>query len=198
MTTYRALETINLGQTTTYVNPRHGLADLDTPAVHFMTDFMKVHPVVVPDTTEVDTALRMMKASHVRLLLVARDREFEGIISATDINGGKVLAHMASNQIRHRDEVIVRNVMTDKAHIHGLDFEMVSNASIGDVLETIKHLNEQHVLVVEQDENACAVRGLFSTTDIVRTLRISFDVEPHAKTFFELEQVILEQVGRHS
>ena len=161
-----------------------------------MTDFMKVHPVVVAELTEVDVALRIMKESHVRLLLVNRDQEFAGIVSATDINGGKVLAYMASNQIRHRDEVVVRNVMTDKEHIHGLDYEMVRNASIGDVLETIKHLNEQHVLVVEKHNTACSVRGLFSTTDIVRTLRISFDVEPHAKTFFELEQVILQH-SRH-
>jgi CBS-domain-containing membrane protein len=197
MNTYRPLESINLGQTTTFVNPSHAVADMDSSALHFMTDFMKVHPVVVTDSTEVDVALRIMKESHVRLLLVNRDAEFVGIVSATDINGGKVLAYMANNQIRHRDEVVVRNVMTDKEHIHGLDFEMVCNASIGDVLETIKHLNEQHVLVVEKYKTSCGVRGLFSTTDIVRALRISFDVEPHAKTFFELEQVILRQISRH-
>jgi hypothetical protein len=35
------------------------------------------------------------------------------------------------------------------------------------------------------------VRGIYSTTDIAEALRIEFDVEPHAKTFFELEQSIL-------
>lgn len=195
--TYRPMETINLGSTMTFVNPQHPRLNLDSPAVHFMTDFLSIHPVVVPDNTEVDEALRIMKESHVRLLLVNHDDEFVGIISATDINGGKVLAYMANNQISHRDEVLVRHVMEDKEHIHGLDYERVKKSSIGDVLETIKHLNEQHVLVVEKYLTSCGVRGLFSTTDIVRALHIKFDVEPHAKTFFELEQVILQQVNRH-
>jgi CBS domain containing-hemolysin-like protein len=197
MNKYQTLESINLGQTTTFVNPSHAVANMDSQALHFMTDFIKVHPVIVPETTEVDAALRIMKEGHVRLLLVNRDEEFSGIVSATDINGGKVLAYMANSQVSRRDKVLVRNVMTDKEHIHGLDFETVCNASIGDVLETIKHLNEQHVLVVEKYKASCGVRGLFSTTDIVRALRISFDVEPHAKTFFELEQVIIKQVSRH-
>jgi len=197
MNEYQPLESINLGETTTFVNPSHTVANMNSPALLFMTDFIKVHPVIVPETTEVDVALRIMKESHVRLLLVNRDKEFSGIVSATDINGGKVLAYMANSQLSRRDEVLVRNVMTDKEHIHGLDFEMLCNASIGDVLETIKHLNEQHVLVVEKYKASCGVRGLFSTTDLVKALRVSFDVEPHAKTFFELEQVIVKQVSRH-
>ena len=195
--TYRPVETINLGSTMTFVNPHHPKLNLESPAIHFMTDFLAVHPVIVSDYTEVDEALRIMKESHVRLLLVNHEDEFVGIVSATDINGGKVLAYMGSNQISHRDEVLVRHVMADKEHVHGLDFENVKKSSIGSVLETIKHLNEQHVLVVEKYLTSCGVRGLFSTTDIVRALHIKFDVEPHAKTFFELEQVILRQVNRH-
>jgi hypothetical protein len=193
---YRPVETINLGDTKTFVNPQHPKLNMDSPAIHFMTDFLKVHPVVVTDAMEVDEALRIMKESHVRMLLVNHDGEFSGIVSATDINGGKVLAYMAKNAVSHREEVLVRNVMEDKEHVHGLDFEHIEQSSIGNVLETIKHLNEQHILVVERYLTSCGVRGLFSTTDIVRALQIKFDVEPHAKTFFELEQVILRQVSR--
>ena len=194
MQAYRTLETINLGQTTTFANPKHPRLDLGSPAVYFMTDFLKTHPVIIEDTTEVDSALRIMKQSHVRLLLVQHGEEFVGIVSATDINGGKVLAYMGANQLKSREEVQVRHIMTDREHVHGLDIDVVENASIGDVLETIKHLNEQHVLVVEKYLTSCGVRGLFSTTDIARALHIQFDVEPHAKTFFELEQVIVHQV----
>jgi CBS domain containing-hemolysin-like protein len=194
---YRPVETINLGRTTTFVNPQHSQLTLSSPATHFMTDFLAVHPIVVSGNTEVDPALRIMKESHVRLLLVEHDDEFIGIVSATDINGGKVLAYMAQNQISRRDEILVKHIMDDKQHVHGLDIEKVESASIGDILETIKHLNEQHILVVQKYLTSCSVRGLFSTTDIVRALHIDFDVEPHAKTFFELEQVIVSQVNRH-
>lgn len=194
---YRTLETINLGDTTTFVNPRHPKLDLASPAVFFMTDFLQTHPVIIDENTEVDAALRIMKESHVRLLLVQHGDEFVGIVNATDINGGKVLAYMGANGIHHRDEVLVRHIMEDREHVHGLDYEVVEQASIGDVLETIRHLNEQHVLVVEKYLTSCGVRGIFSTTDIARALKIQFDVEPHAKTFFELEQVILHQVRHH-
>ena len=100
-----------------------------------MTDFLNVHPVVISESTEVDEALRIMKESHVRLLLVNHEDEFVGIVSATDINGGKVLAFMARNEISHRNDVQVRHIMEDKEHVHGLDFERVEKTSIGSCLK---------------------------------------------------------------
>ncbi len=191
--TYRSLESVNLGDVKTFVNPGLPDLDLDSPAARFMTDFRYVQPIIVQDDAETDQALATMKKAHVRLLLVSHgtDDEFVGVISATDLVGGKVLAYMANSQTNHREDVLVRHIMTDREHIHGLDYAKVELATIGDVLETIKNLNEQHAVVVEQLDGVHTVRGLFSTTDVVRALHIPFDVEPHAKTFFELEQVIL-------
>ena len=188
---YRTLDIANLAITSTYVNPSSPVLSLDSPATMFMTDLLQVHPVVVPSNTSVTDALNIMKNAYVRLLLVSDDEEFKGIITATDINSGKVLAFMASNEIKSRDEVLVRHIMVDKEHIHGLDYDQVVKASIGDILETIKHVSEQHILVVEKTVASYSVRGIFSTTDIAKSLHIKFDVEPQAKTFFELEHVIL-------
>lgn len=190
---YRALETVNLAQATAFVNPPQPALTLDSPANIFMTDFHKVHPVVVNRNTSVIEALNLMKRAYVRSLIVT-DRNgsgFTGIITATDINGGKVLAYMASNEVKDRGEVQVEHVMIDKEHIHGLDYERVAASTIGDILETIKHLNEQHVMVVDRLLTSYSVRGIFSTTNIAKALHIKFDVEPQARTFFELEQVIL-------
>jgi len=190
---YRSLPIVNLAQVTTFVNPPIPTLTLDSPACVFMTDFLNVHPVVVNCKTNVNEALSLMKRSYVRSLLVT-DMDgsgFNGIITATDINSGKVLAYMASNQIKDRNEVFVEHVMIDKEHIHGLDYEKVATSTIGDILETIKHLSEQHVIVVDKSLSSFSVRGIFSTTNIAKALHIKFDVEPQARTFFELEQVIL-------
>jgi CBS-domain-containing membrane protein len=190
---YRALETVNLTHATAFVNPSQPTLSLDSPASIFMTDFHNVHPVVVHRNTGVNEALSLMKRAYVRSLIVT-DRNgtgFTGIITATDINGGKVLAYMSSNEVRDRSEVLVEHVMIDKEHIHGLDYEKVAISSIGDILETIRHLNEQHVMVVDRSLTSYSVRGIFSTTNIAKALQIKFDVEPQARTFFELEQVIL-------
>ncbi len=190
---YRSLPTVNLGQVTTFVNPPIPTLTLDSPASVFMTDFLNVHPVVVNCKTNVNEALDLMKRSYVRSLLVTDidGSGFQGIVTATDINSGKVLAYMASNQIKDRNEVFVEHVMIDKEHIHGMDYEKVATSTIGDILETIKHLSEQHVIVVDKSLSSFSVRGIFSTTNIAKALHIKFDVEPQARTFFELEQVIL-------
>lgn len=190
---YRSLPTVNLAEATTFVNPPIPTLTLDSPACVFMTDFLNVHPVVVKCKTNVNEALNLMKRSYVRSLLVTDidGSGFQGIVTATDINSGKVLAYMASNQIKDRNEVFVEHVMIDKEHIHGLDYEKVATSTIGDILETIKHLSEQHVIVVDKSLSSFSVRGMFSTTNIAKALHIKFDVEPQARTFFELEQVIL-------
>ncbi|HJN49094.1 MAG: hypothetical protein QGG98_04285 [Pseudomonadales bacterium] len=158
-----------------------------------MTDFLTVHPVVVCDSLNVDDALATMKQSYVRLLLVHGhvDETFQGIITASDINGGKVLSYMSTNELQHRSEVEVRHIMTARSDLHAFLYEDLQEACIGDVISTIRNLGEQHVLVMEDSDCKHIVRGIYSTTDIAEALRIEFDVEPHAKTFFELEQSIL-------
>jgi hypothetical protein len=134
-----------------------------------------------------------MKETYIGMLLVASQDEtgFLGAVMATDLNGSKVFAAMTLNEFTHRDKVLVKYVMIDKAHIDGLDFKQADRVSIGDVLELIKRLSEQHIMVVEAQGDDWVIRGMFSTTNIARALHIRFDVEPQARTFFELEQVIL-------
>jgi|TARA_Y100000310_G_scaffold270129_1_gene283764 hypothetical protein len=190
---YRELNLVELAHAETYLSPDIPLLGLDSPALLFLTDFQMVHPIVVSDNANVDDALAMMKQSYVRLLLVHghADSSFQGIITASDINGGKVLSYMSTNQLQHRQDVEVRHIMTARSDIHAFLYQDLQEASIGDVISTIRNLGEQHVLVMEESDWKHIVRGIYSTTNIAKALRIKFDVEPHAKTFFELEQSIL-------
>ena len=192
---YRTLKTVSLARARTFLEPPTPTLSLQSAATSFMTDFHTIHPITITSSTNINDALNLMKRAYVRMLLVTNsDRsEFMGIVTATDINSGKVLAYMADNFLKDRNEVLVSNIMIDKEHIHGLDYEMVASASIGDILETIKNLGEQHILVVDSSEDAFCIRGIFSTTNIAKALHIKFDVEPQAKTFFELEQAILHR-----
>jgi CBS-domain-containing membrane protein len=189
---FRELEIIDVSQVETYLEPGTPNLSLHSPAILFMTDFIAKHPVVVDENSSINAALNLMKQSYVRLLLVVSNEYiFRGIITAADISGGKVLSYMSANQLRSREDVRVKNIMTDRNHIHALQYEQLQKACIGDVVATIKHIGEQHVMVVQFDEADLMIRGMYSTTDIAQALHIEFDVEPHAKTFFELNQVIL-------
>jgi CBS-domain-containing membrane protein len=189
---YRDLTIIDVSQVHTYLQPETPILNLDSPAILFMTDFIATHPVVVTENTSILDALELMKRSYVRLLLVSsHNHMFTGIVTASDIHGGKVLAYMAANDIHRREEVVVKNIMTNKDHIHAFQLEQIKGACIGDVINTIKGLGEQHVLIVEESAEELVIRGMYSTTHIAKALQISFDVEPYARSFFELEQVIL-------
>lgn len=189
---YRELEIVEVSQVHRFLQPGTPALGLDSPATLFMTDFINTRPIVIDENKGINAALDRMKQSYVRLLLVsAQPDQFKGIITAADVHGGKVLAFMASMGLHRRDEVMVKNIMTSKDHLHALIYEQLQNACIGDVINTIKHLGEQHVLVVEGSPDGLMIRGLFSATNIAKSLHISFDVEPHARSFFELEQVIL-------
>ena len=189
----RVLDSINLVDVTACLNPQSPLLSMQSPARLFMTDFLQVHPVTVTETTSATEALNLMKQAYVRLLLVMNMDEngFLGVVTATQLNGSKVLAAMTTHELSCRDEVLVKQVMIDKVHIHGLDFKQVDKSTIGDVLESIKILSEQHIMVVEYQDDNCVIRGLFSSTNIAKALHITFDIEPQAHSFFELEQVIL-------
>jgi len=190
---YRNLDFVELAGAETYISPDIPLLNLDSPALLFITDFLTVHPVVVGENTNVDDALAIMKQSYVRLLLVhgSADQTFQGMITASDINGGRVLSYMSTNQVQHRQEVEVKHIMTSRSDIHAFLYKDLQEACIGDVVLTIKHMGEQHILVMEASDGKQIVRGMYSTTNIAKALRIKFDVEPHAQTFFELEQAIL-------
>ena len=187
------LQTIPFAQAQVLITQPLSSLSIESPAISFMTDFHNVRPVTVDVGTNVNEALLVMKRSFARILLVTEHDKpaFCGIVGDADLSGAKVLAYMAKNQLHDRDAVLVSNVMTSKQHIHGLDHKVVMASSIGDILQTLKHHGEQHLMVIDMSDGSISLRGMFSVSTITKALHMHFDIEPTAKTFFDLEQVIL-------
>jgi hypothetical protein len=75
-----------------------------------------------------------------------------------------------------------------------LDLEQVRAAKVGHIVATLKQLGRQHTLVVERsgrsdrsDKNGVRLRGIFSTTQIVRQLGMTIQTDAVANTFAEIE-----------
>ncbi len=153
-----------------------------------MTDLTRVVGVIVLAGDTVDEAYRRMIQRGVRLLLVVdQDRKVLGVITANDVWGEKPV-QVAVQQGLHRDDVLVRNVMTPCANLQVIDMEQVSRAEVGHIVATLKHAGRQHTLVVERDaKGGLRLRGIFSTTQIVRQLGINIHSSNVANTFAELE-----------
>ena len=84
--------------------------------------------------------------------------------------------------------------MTLQPRLDVLRLEDVRVARVGDVLATLRQMNRQHALVVDNDPatGRPAVRGLFSLSQIGLLLGLDLDPAQRATTYAELEQAGLD------
>ena len=191
---YQPLPFVLLPPGTGYAQPTQPALDrvqLDSPAIDAMTDLTRVTAVIILAGDTVDEAHRRMVQRGVRLLLVVdQDRKVLGVITANDVLGEKPV-QIAVQQGLHRDEVLVRNVMTPCASLQVLDMAQVRAAEVGHIVATLKEAGRQHTLVLDRgekgDRGGTRLRGIFSTTQIVRQLGMTIQTSNVANTFAEIE-----------
>lgn len=178
---FAALSHIHLQPGRTFEHPAElpEIVHWSSPAVDVMTDFRVVHPVTVRPDVSIDEALEKMKQVGVRLLLVINEeQEIIGLITAKDIQGERPVKLVQEARIPH-SSIPVKAIMTPQSEIIALNMISVRNALVGHIIETLRQLERQHILVLEIDEvtKAQTVRGLFSTSRIGRQLGESITAE---------------------
>lgn len=171
---FAALSHIHLQPARTFERPAEPpeIVRWNSPAVDVMTDFRSVHPITVSPDVSIDAALETMKLAGVRLLLVINEQqEIIGLITARDIQGERPVKLVQETRIPH-SLIRVDAIMTPQSEIIGLNMISVRNALVGHIIETLRKLERQHILVLELDDvtKAQSVRGLFSTSRISRQL----------------------------
>jgi CBS domain-containing protein len=165
----------------------------DSPAIEAMTDFSRVAAVSIAPEALIDDANARMISRGVRLLMVlGKDDEVVGLITARDILGEKPL-QVAQARGSKRDELRVGELMTPIGSIDTLALADVLRASVGEILDALKQLGRQHILVEDNDPltGLPRVRGLFSATQIGRALGVpvlGFDLP---RTFAEIEAALV-------
>lgn len=168
---------------------------LDSPAIEVMTDLRRVSAVTIGFDASIDAANRVMIDKRVRALFVVDDSSHVlGIVTATDILGEAPVRIAHERQI-HRNDLVVRDIMTPADRLEVLDLHDVARARVGDIVATLQSAGRQHALAVEVDEDTAGgsttVRGIFSLTQIARQLGIppgqTHDI---ARTFAEIERAI--------
>ena len=83
--------------------------------------------------------------------------------------------------------------MSPAEEIEVLVFDAVRTARVGDVVTTLRETGRLHALVVAYSGSAATpvIRGIFSATQIGKQLGIRVDTTHPAKTFAELEAVLV-------
>ena len=121
---------------------------------------------------QIDEALERMKSAGVRLLLVIDEADkIIGLITAADIQGERPVELVQEDRVP-RSQISVRMLMTAQPDIVALKMENVQYAQVGDIVESLKQLESQHVLVVDSDSETGQqlVCGLFSMSQISKLM----------------------------
>ncbi len=197
MNHYQPLPLHHLDAGAGYFRPQQQLPNHvsgDDPALTVMTDLSQVTAYTTELATPLSTALDMMIRRRVRMLLV-RDASGQiiGLITSRDLAGerpGRILAKAGGAW----EDLLVADIMTLQPRLDVLRLEDVRVARVGDVLATLRQMNRQHALVVDNDPatGRPAVRGLFSLSQIGLLLGLDLDPAQRATTYTELEQAGLD------
>jgi len=142
---------------------------LHTSALAVFTDFARHSPVLIDESASAVLVEELMQKAHVKLMLVVDLHEaFAGIISLADVGSDQIIREVASGKARN--EVLVEDLMQPKSQLVALSLEDIRNATVAEVLNTLRDDSAQHVLVVDDaTQNVC---GLISASDLARKLHI--------------------------
>lgn len=155
-------------------------------ALEVFTDFRYHQPQVIDQSITALEADALMRKAHVKLMLVVdRDDEFVGTISASDLSEQRLILHTARGI--PREELRVADLMRERDRVQALDYARLTTARIRDVVETLKQNGEQHCLVVDSGNHH--IRGLISSSDIARRLHIPIEIA-RQNTFVDIFQAI--------
>lgn len=170
----------------------YSLVGADSPAIEAMTDFLRVNVVTIAaDATLVEANARMISRGVRLLMVTAADDQVRGLITARDVLGEKPMQLSQARGCK-RDELRVADLMTAIGNVDTLYLNEVLNARVVDILDALKQLGRQHILVEDIDPatGLPRVRGLFSATHIGRLLGVPVLGFELARTFAEIEAAL--------
>ena len=156
------------------VSGSYNLIGAESPAIEAMTDLGRVSAATISAGASLAEANSTMIARGVRLLLVTGDGgQLEGLVTARDTLGEKPMQLAQARGVKP-GELAVSHLMCPLSDIDMLSLKDVMNARVVDILDALKLLGRQHILVEDVDpaNGKPRVRGIFSATQIGRLLGV--------------------------
>ncbi|MBK7465278.1 MAG: CBS domain-containing protein [Betaproteobacteria bacterium] len=174
------------------VSGSYNLIGAESPAIEAMTDLGRVSAATIGAGASLAEANSTMIARGVRLLLVTGDDgQLEGLVTARDTLGEKPMQLAQARGVKP-GELAVSHLMCPLSDIDMLSLKDVMNARVVDILDALKLLGRQHILVEDVDpaNGKPRVRGIFSATQIGRLLGVPIQTFDLARTFGEIEAAL--------
>lgn len=191
-----ALPTFRLDDGVTLVKarpPAPGRVGLDAPALSVMTDLTLVQAATVHPASTLHQAEQAMIHQGVRMLFVVTQMpDIEGLVTTTDLHGERQIWAVHERGQRYED-LCVADVMTPLASLDAVDFARLRTATVADAIAALQEHGRQHMLVVEQGDRGTPrrIRGVISSSQVVRQTGVTIDLMPVASSFSEIKQALV-------
>ena len=179
--TYPALAFHNMPVGAGYARPEQsfpGGLSVDSPALAAMTDLRRITALTVERTNTLAATRERMKKLGVRMLLVTDAvGAVMGIITVTDLDSGRP-EKIAAKTGEQPEELLVQDIMTLRGRIEVLRLRDVSQASVGQVLNSMRQTDRRHALILDggEGDRAAEICGIFSLTRLCG--QIGLDIQP--------------------
>ena len=111
-------------------------------------------------------------------IVVSKDNDFIGVISTKELSEQHIMAKIAKGL--ERSEILVSDLMLPRDELHAFDFKQLERSSVNDVVGALENYGLRHCLVLDRDHHH--IRGVISSSDIARQLRLPIDI--YAKNSF--------------
>lgn len=164
---------------------------LRDPARSVFTDFHHTRPFSIGSAATIAEVNGKMIACGVRLLFVADSGgALRGLVTYTDLFGEKPVRYIQEHG-GNRGQIVVLDIMTPLSRLDSLQYGDVLRATVGDIVETIRDSDRQHLLVSQILENGSQVIiGMFSSTHIEKRIGMKIELSARANTFADLERAL--------
>ena len=171
--------------------PEEGLeTSMNTPALDVFTDYMHYRPLVVEDTMPASRCEDLMRKSHIKLMLVVDTNEhLLGMVDLADLMGPKLQKLVGPD--RPISQISVHELMTPSSELKVIDYQDLQNATVGDLVETLKLEHCPYILVADPPRNE--VRGVISASELGHRLNVPLDIT-YAPTFADICHATLEHI----
>jgi CBS-domain-containing membrane protein len=168
---YQPLEFSNIPVGVSYAKPPLktpvGLT-LDSPAIEAMTDLREITALTVERTNTLKATRERMRKLGVRMLLVTgATGSVMGVITVTDLDSGRA-EKIAAKTGEAAEDLLVQDIMTLTGRIEVLRLADIEQASVGDLLVSLRAVRRRHGLVVwsnpgSGEDEICGILSLTRT-----------------------------------
>jgi hypothetical protein len=91
-----------------------------------------------------------------------------------------------------RSDIVAQDIMTPLSRWKTISHDSLVDATLSDIAQTFVALGRHHIIVVESlpEQNTAVVRGLFSLTDLERTIGSSILINETAQNFSDINRAL--------